>query len=169
MRPVSKTGNSATIGNVGRKLRDLRKARNLTQSDLAARIGIQQSDLCRMENGQYRVNLETLVKILSEFEITFAEFFQEDTHGELTPEERALLRAFRGVDADAREQIRRFAAFLRAESADAEEAPAGDDLDPVVGPSRQHRLTGPASSGSVPVAPEPLGGGPGAKPRETLD
>ena len=60
---------------VGQKLRDLRKARHLTQSDLASRIGIQQSDLCRMENGQYRVGLETLVKILRECGVTFSEFF----------------------------------------------------------------------------------------------
>ena len=46
------------VEDVGRRLRELRKARNLTQSDLAQRIGIQQSDLCRMEKGRYRVRLD---------------------------------------------------------------------------------------------------------------
>ena len=54
---------------VGSRIRSLRKDRALTQADLAHRIGIQQSDLCRMENGEYKVSLETLFKILSIFEM----------------------------------------------------------------------------------------------------
>ena len=97
---------------VGRKLRDLRKARNLTQSDLATRIGIQQSDLCRMENGQYRVGLETLVKILRECGVTFSEFFQEEPTGELTHEEAGLIQRFRRLGGQGRNQLLHFARFL---------------------------------------------------------
>ena len=97
---------------VGMKLRTLRKARNLTQSDLASRIGIQQSDLCRMENGQYRVGLETLVKILKECDVTFAEFFQEDPTGELTLEEAGLIQRFRHLGPEGRTQLLDFARFL---------------------------------------------------------
>ena len=57
MSPFTGSNKSPGLGNVGSKLRDLRKSRNLTQSDLAARIGIQQSDLCRMENGRNRATL----------------------------------------------------------------------------------------------------------------
>ena len=39
---------------VGRKIRQLRKERRLTQTELAVRLGIQQSDLSRMEKGEYR-------------------------------------------------------------------------------------------------------------------
>ncbi len=42
---------------VGSRIRTLRKDRTLTQADLAGRVGIQQSDLCRMENGEYKVSL----------------------------------------------------------------------------------------------------------------
>ena len=35
-------------------------------------VGIQQSDLCRMETGEYKVSLETLFKILSMFEMNIA-------------------------------------------------------------------------------------------------
>jgi transcriptional regulator with XRE-family HTH domain len=103
---------------VGRKLRDLRKERNLTQSDLAARIGIQQSDLCRMENGQYRVGLETLVKILRECGVTFSEFFQEEPTGELTPEEAGLIQRFRHLGGPGRNQLLHFARFLCNEPAE---------------------------------------------------
>ncbi len=116
MSPATKAGRPRPVPDVGRKLRDLRKARNLTQSDLAARIGIQQSDLCRMENGQYRVNLETLVKVLREFRISFSEFFQEESFGNLSADERGLIQTFRQLAADKREELLRYARFLDTET-----------------------------------------------------
>ena len=49
---------------VGRKIRQLRRQRKLTQVELAERVGIHQSDLSRMEQGEYKVGLDTLLKIL---------------------------------------------------------------------------------------------------------
>ena len=118
-------GRPAIRDDVGRKLRDLRKARNLTQSDLASRIGIQQSDLCRMENGQYRVGLETLVKILRECKITFSEFFQEEMPANLAPEESGLIRRFRRLGDRGRQQLLVFARFLCDEP---EEDPDHDEF-----------------------------------------
>ena len=62
---------------VGTKIRELRKARSLTQSELAGKIGIQQSDLCRMETGEYKVSLDTLFRVLGIFGMNIGEFFQE--------------------------------------------------------------------------------------------
>ncbi len=62
---------------VGRKIRQIRKSRHLTQADLAARIGVTQSDLSRMENGEYKVGLDTLFKILQVFELSMSSFFEE--------------------------------------------------------------------------------------------
>ncbi len=45
---------------------------------LASKVGIQQSDLCRMETGDYKVSLEILFKILSVFEMNITEFFHEE-------------------------------------------------------------------------------------------
>lgn len=126
MSPAIKAGSPRPVADVGRKLRDLRKSRNLTQSDLAARIGIQQSDLCRMENGQYRVNLETLVKVLREFQMSFSEFFQEDGVGSLTPDERSLVQTYRRLAAGKREEILRYARFLDTEASRDEDSGAAD-------------------------------------------
>ncbi len=63
---------------VGSRIRELRKERSQTQLTLAAKVGIQQSSLCRMETGEYKVSLETLFKILSVFEMNTAEFFHEE-------------------------------------------------------------------------------------------
>jgi transcriptional regulator with XRE-family HTH domain len=62
---------------VGQRIRQLRKSRHLTQADLASRIGIAQSDLSRMENGEYKVGLDTLFRILQVFELSMSSFFEE--------------------------------------------------------------------------------------------
>src|SRR5258707_15497349 len=62
---------------VGQRIRQLRQARHLRQPDLASRIGITQSDLSRMESGEYKVGLDTLFRILQVFELSMSRFFEE--------------------------------------------------------------------------------------------
>ncbi len=90
---------------VGRKIRQLRKERHLTQTELATRLGIQQSDLSRMEKGEYRVSLDTLFKILAEFRIGIGEFFEEVSQESLTPRDLRLLSNFHALDASSQEEI----------------------------------------------------------------
>lgn len=96
---------------VGQRIRQLRKDRSLTQAELSTRIGIQQSDLCRMETGEYKVSLETLFKILKIFEMNIAEFFHLEARSELTPGEQELLMSYRSLSPSAREQVREFIHF----------------------------------------------------------
>jgi len=60
---------------VGERLRGLRKQQRLTQAELARQIGIQQSDLSRMEKGEYRVSLDNLFKILGVLNVEISAFF----------------------------------------------------------------------------------------------
>jgi transcriptional regulator with XRE-family HTH domain len=62
---------------VGSRIRELRKGRRLTQTELSEKIGVAQSDLSRMEQGEYKVGLDTLFKILQVFELKMGEFFGE--------------------------------------------------------------------------------------------
>jgi len=96
---------------VGSRIRALRKDRALTQADLASRIGIQQSDLCRMENGEYKVSLETLFKILVIFEMNVAEFFHEDAPGATRDRNLELLRALQKLSPRAQEEVQDFILF----------------------------------------------------------
>ena len=91
---------------VGSKIRQLRKEHSLTQSELARRIGVQQSDLCRMENGEYKVSLDTLFNILGVFGMDIGEFFRGEL-GSAPPEERdqELLRLFRRLDSQTQEEV----------------------------------------------------------------
>ena len=95
---------------VGNKIRQLRKAHGLTQADLAGRIGIQQSDLCRMEKGEYKVSLETLFKILGIFQLNIGDFFSDqDPFGDDGSAE--LVSIFRRLSEDDRRELLDFARF----------------------------------------------------------
>jgi transcriptional regulator with XRE-family HTH domain len=96
---------------VGSRIRKLRKERNQTQSALASKIGIQQSDLCRMETGEYKVSLETLFKVLSVFEMNIAEFFQEQIPLRPTSKEAEVLDLFRQLDIEDMEEVADFLRF----------------------------------------------------------
>jgi len=98
---------------VGDRIRILRKDRNLTQAELAASIGIQQSDLCRMENGEYKVSLESLFKILSIFQINIAEFFHEESPPSISEKDVDFLREFQKLDSESQREVWDFLRFKR--------------------------------------------------------
>jgi len=99
---------------VGRKIRQLRKQRKLTQTELSSRIGINQSDLSRMEKGEYRVGLDTLFRILAEFELSMGEFFDEVNREAVTPRDARILRRIKALDAESQREVEDFIAFKRA-------------------------------------------------------
>ena len=98
---------------VGRKIRRLRKERQLTQTELSSRIGIQQSDLSRMEKGEYRVSLDTLFKILAEFDVSIGEFFDDVAKESLSPREVHIAREFKSLHPDAQREVEDFISFKR--------------------------------------------------------
>lgn len=104
---------------VGRKIRELRKKHKLTQTELASRIGIQQSDLSRMEQGQYRVSLDTLFKILAEFEMSIGEFFGEIHQRSVSPRDARVLQNLKSLDERGRREVEEFIAFKRAKDKEA--------------------------------------------------
>lgn len=100
---------------IGPKIRKIRKERKLTQTDLAGRIGIQQSDLSRMEKGEYRVSLDTLFRILAEFDVSISEFFDDVNREQLTPRDVQVMRDLQHLPRDARREVEAFVAFKRSQ------------------------------------------------------
>jgi transcriptional regulator with XRE-family HTH domain len=109
---------------VGARLRSLRKERHLTQMELARQIGIQQSDLSRMEKGEYRVSLDTLFKILAVFDVSVNDFFDtQQTAPEprraLSHEDMQILHLVRQLGEDGRREAMEFLEFkVRREQQD---------------------------------------------------
>jgi transcriptional regulator with XRE-family HTH domain len=92
---------------VGRKIRQLRRQRKLTQVELADRIGIHQSDLSRMEQGEYKVGLDTLLKILATFDLSIGDFFEEGTHNEV------VIQKYKTLSPSAQREVESFIEFKR--------------------------------------------------------
>jgi transcriptional regulator with XRE-family HTH domain len=101
---------------VGRKIRQLRKEHKLTQVELSARLGIQQSDLSRMEQGEYRVSLDTLFRILAEFKMSIGEFFEGVAQESITPRDVQLVQEFNSLSRDAQREVEDFIAFKRVQT-----------------------------------------------------
>ena len=110
---------------VGQKIRQIRKSRHLTQADLASRIGVTQSDLSRMENGEYKVGLDTLFRILHVFELSMSRFFEEpsaetgasDAQAADAPfDDTPLARDWAALPEDSRREVREFVAFKKMQA-----------------------------------------------------
>jgi transcriptional regulator with XRE-family HTH domain len=100
---------------VGRKIRQLRKERKLTQVELSSRLGIQQSDLSRMEQGEYRVSLDILFRILAEFKMSIGEFFDGVALDAMTPRDVQLIQSIKSLPEDAQREVEDFIEFKRAQ------------------------------------------------------
>ena len=121
---------------VGAKIRQLRKQRGFTQTELAGRIGIQQSDLSRMEKGEYRVSLDTLFRILSEFDMGIGQFFDEVARETFSFRDARLIQDFNTLTPDAQREVQEFVAFKRSQTTDAHgQASPGQAVDSL--PSRR--------------------------------
>ncbi len=99
---------------VGRKIRQLRRDHKLTQVELSHRLGIQQSDLSRMEKGEYRVSLDTLFRIVAEFKLSIGEFFDDVNQvSEVSTRALRVARDLSALDESAQREVEDFVAFKR--------------------------------------------------------
>lgn len=92
---------------VGRKIRQLRRQRKLTQVELSRKIGVHQSDLSRMEQGEYKVGLDALLKILQTFNLSIGDFFEESNR------ETEVIDKYRELSPAAQHEVESFIEFKR--------------------------------------------------------
>ena len=111
---------------VGSRIRELRKGRHLTQTELSEKIGVAQSDLSRMEQGEYKVGLDTLFKILQVFDLKMGEFFGE-TEAAAEAEARELVADFEALSGEAQREVRDFVRFKKMLQQQEKEEPGRPD------------------------------------------
>ena len=71
---------------IGRKIRQIRKERGLSQEELSEKIDISPRHMCTIENGNSYPSMETFIKISEILDIDINEFFN------LTPQKNDTLR-----------------------------------------------------------------------------
>lgn len=62
---------------VGRRIRQLRKAKGWRQIDLAAHSGVHEVHISDLERGTREAGLKTLEAVVGALDVTLAEFFRE--------------------------------------------------------------------------------------------
>ena len=71
---------------IGKKIRQIRKERGLSQEELSEKIDISPRHMCTIENGNSFPSIETFIKISEILDIDINEFFN------LTPQKNDTLR-----------------------------------------------------------------------------
>ncbi|ERI93841.1 DNA-binding helix-turn-helix protein [Clostridiales bacterium oral taxon 876 str. F0540] len=69
-------------GNLQTKIQDLRKARKVTQSELADAVNVTRQTIISLENGKYNASLVLAHKIAQFFGVTIEEVFIFDMEDE---------------------------------------------------------------------------------------
>ena len=77
-----------------------------------------------MEKGEYRVSLDTLFKILGEFDLGIGEFFGEDPTANTTADDVTLLRQVRSLPEEDQREIEEFVGFKRSRHLASESKPS---------------------------------------------
>lgn len=96
------TSRSALIAD---SIRELRARRDLTQQQLAVRVGITQPTLSKVERGEARVSLELLLKILTELGVSIGELLGHSSKTLYSSRECDLIEGFRSLDEESRSAI----------------------------------------------------------------
>jgi transcriptional regulator with XRE-family HTH domain len=122
---MTSPGSPRKIHLVGSRIRELRKGRRLTQTELSEKIGVAQSDLSRMEQGEYKVGM--------------GEFFGE-TAGPDETASRELVTDYEALSTDAQREVRDFVRFkkmLQEQEKPREESAPGASHDRLVASASQ--------------------------------
>lgn len=112
---------TAFIKAFGRAVRQLRESRGLSQLDLAALAGVEQSMLAKIEVGSRHGTPDTLLRLARGLKTPLAEIVraaEQPGNGRVAaaiePEERDLLRAYQGLSAEGKRVLQEKARACRA-------------------------------------------------------
>lgn len=103
---------------LGDRIREMREDQGLNQSELAERVGTSQSTISQLEKGKRNPSYRTLQNVADALAVSVSYLLGEEELEELSEEEEAFFREYRGLSEDARRQLREYSAFLRQRTGD---------------------------------------------------
>ena len=68
----------AELKALGKRIKDIRKEKNLIQLDLEVRSGISRTDISKIENGLKNIEFLTIVKLAEALAVDVYDFFKPD-------------------------------------------------------------------------------------------
>jgi transcriptional regulator with XRE-family HTH domain len=99
----------------GVRLAQIREEAGFTQSSLARAVGLSQSAISQIEAGERNPSYETIRQLAEAMKLSPAHLVGGEVE-DLSAEETALFRQYRGLDENAKRELEQFAAYLRAKS-----------------------------------------------------
>lgn len=97
-----------TQGSILEKIELLMSQRNMNKRQLSVGSGIPYSTLCKLwTRGSDSIRLTTFRALCNFFGVTMDSMFETETASELSPSERAMIKAFRIADEVDQESVRR--------------------------------------------------------------
>jgi HTH-type transcriptional regulator, repressor for puuD len=87
------------------RLKELRTEVGLSTTELGKLIGMSQSAISKLENGQRRIDLETLESICNALNKTFADFFNFESHDQLPPDLLQLIETAKKLTPEERKKF----------------------------------------------------------------
>ena len=85
---------------LGKRIKELRTQKHLTQAQLAETVGMVERNLSKIECGQTFVTSETLSKIISALEVKPADLFNFEHNQDKAELKEELLQAIKGETVD---------------------------------------------------------------------
>ena len=92
---------------MGRKISELRKKNNFSQTELGNKLGYQQSDISRIEKGTKDLTFPALVDIAKLFNVS-ADYLLGLTDAETNDKDMQFICDYTGLSADSIEQLRKY-------------------------------------------------------------
>lgn len=100
---------------IGQKIRELRETHQMSQSDLADKLGEAANTVSRWETGKYKVTPEDLDKLARQFGVSVTVFFPNLSHDEQRL--AALTSATGGLNKSDFDEVLRYAEFRKVRQA----------------------------------------------------
>lgn len=96
---------------IGKRIAQVREEKGLTQSALAREMGVSQSAVSQIEAGERNPSYEMLRHIAAALHVSVPHLVGASVE-KLSAEEETHFRQYRGLSAEAREELREFATYL---------------------------------------------------------
>lgn len=77
------------------RIKEIRKLRQMTQQELASRVGVSQVQIGRLEKSTRTLDVDMLADIAKVLEVEVWELLPKEMQPNITPEEMEVLRAIR--------------------------------------------------------------------------